>query len=66
MKLKVGSKYRTRDGNVATITKNTQQRYFPFWGRIEGEDFERCWNELGYWAATSGESQHDLIEEIYD
>lgn len=65
MKIKVGKKYKTRDGRVVEINDDKGSHLFPFVGTVEGEPFKRVWSNGGVY--TQGcPTELDLVEEIVE
>lgn len=65
MKLEVGKKYRTRDGQEVEITSHKGSGRYPFAGSIVGACVSLTWKEDGqYW--TTHPCRFDLVSEITD
>ncbi len=64
MKLEVGKKYLTRDGNhIITIT-DTANRLYKFVGQLDG--FLESWTKSGRYDINEDEHDWDLISENAD
>ncbi len=61
MELRVGGKYRTRDGECVTITSELTQQQYPFIG-----DSGYSYQIDGTWYVPDGDTEHDLVEEVLD
>lgn len=66
MKLEVGKKYRTRDGNhiVEILQKATSVCAYPYYGHLDGT--LDCWSVEGRFSIVGGESDFDLVEEFLE
>lgn len=64
MKLKVGGKYRTRDGRTARVFSIDDFVDFPIIGMIEDSGKYERWRICGSYNVEKKESPLDLIEEI--
>ena len=61
MKIEVGKKYRTRDGDVVTIESTDDSGEYPFLGN-NGQWYTR----RGAFSSGSRESSFDLVEAVVD
>lgn len=63
MKLKVGKKYKTREGCVAEITAfSLRNEIFPFEGTVSCRVLHQQWSEDGRWLINK-EHPLDLVSE---